>query len=601
MGGIMTDSSYVDVKSVIYTESLISIIKKESVKNRILIESASSEADSMLNDKVTSDSLSKLYEIINTVLSSDNAKLYAKQKMITDYISTHELSSDPVTVVALYKVIDSVEVVTNDMNSVLSEVDGTSGMSNKIDMCKASINFFKSLIADSKKSLKDIEPLIGYSDIYENIGTNDILNRIQSLCIRGIFTNIQDKLKNTIPARDNYNYSLIAMWSAVYFDYLNTLKNAIVRLVDYYWNIVSSMYSKEKNMKSTDVIENVFDPINFEHGFLTFEESVKTDVSNFEVTTETVADIAAKVKSVISTILAKIKQFYIQLRAKIVAKYNGAKFKASLKKIDKAIDENPQLLRTKVECVDYDKLIKECDEAKKALENRMNAYIKVYNNNKELIEKENFTPEEAKRFEAVDKQLREIAYGEGKWSKKKVVGIVAGTAAATVVITGVALYAKYKTVVFSIDKDLSSRAADSKTLDMFKNQVGVSTRTSGYTLSIAEEYAKVLSMQGKLAVSQVGEVASKLISIISSGVGSGVVSNAKSVLVSGAKYLESTDEPDNLLMSIFEEMTTEEVSDDTDESFTDSSNTEKNEAPVDKVDNDVSEEADDYDPMRGLF
>ena len=136
---------------------------------------------------------------------------------------------------------------------------------------------------------------------------------------------------------------------------------------------------------------------------------------------------------------------------------------------------------------------------------------------------------------------------------------------------------------------------------MFKNQVGVSTRTSGYTLSIAEEYAKVLSMQGKLAVSQVGEVASKLISIISSGVGSGVVSNAKSVLVSGAKYLESTDETDNLLMSIFEEMTTEEVSDDTDESPADSSNTEKNEAPVDKVDNDVSEEADDYDPMRGLF
>lgn len=591
----MSNDAYIDIKCAIYTESLISAIKEESIRSGILTESVSSEADSIIKNKFISDSMNKVKESISSVLSSDNAKLYGKQKMILDYLSSYQLTSNPITVVALYKAVDSADVISTDMNSIF--VKNIVAFSDKIEACKASTDFFKDLITESKKSIDNIEPLIGYSDIYENISVNDISNRIQSLCIKGIFSNINEKLDRIIASDNNYVYVELVSWSNIYCEYLSTLKTAIYRLVDYYWDIVTKAFVKEAKMNSNNVIENVFDPINFEHGFLTFEESIKDTVSSFDVTTEGAADIAAKVKSVIEAILNKIKQFYIQLRAKVVAKYNGAKFKASLKKIDKAVAENPSLLKTKVECVDYDKLIKECDEAKKALETRMNAYVKVYNSNRELIEKENLTDEEAKRFEVVDKQLREIAYGEGKWSKKKIAGTIAVTTAATVVITGIALYAKYKAVIFSIDKDLSARAADARTLDLFKNQVGISSRTSGYTLSIAEEYAKVLSTQGKLAVNQVGEIASKLFAIVASGVGSSTMSNAKSVLVSGAKYLESVDDADHTLMQIFEEMTFEE---DTDDSTNEPTTDEKNEAPIDKVE-DVSEDADDYDPMNGLF
>ena len=92
-----------------------------------------------------------------------------------------------------------------------------------------------------------------------------------------------------------------------------------------------------------------------------------------------------------------------------------------------------------------------------------------------------------------------------------------------------------------------------------------------------------------------------MMSIATSGAGVRTIQNAASAAVSSAKYLESSeDTTDSLLMSIYEEMT-DDISNEADEIDNDTNDSpDKNEAPVNKVD-DVSEETDDYDPMNGLF
>ena len=127
------------------------------------------------------------------------------------------------------------------------------------------------------------------------------------------------------------------------------------------------------------------------------------------------------------------------------------------------------------------------------------------------------------------------------------------------------------------------------------------TRTSGYSISIAEEYAKILNSEGRLIANRIVEVSNKMMSIATSGAGVRTIQNAASAAVSSAKYLESSeDTTDSLLMSIYEEMT-DDISNEVDEIDNDTNDSpDKNEAPVNKVD-DVSEETDDYDPMNGLF
>ena len=350
-------------------------------------------------------------------------------------------------------------------------------------------------------------------------------------------------------------------------------------------------------------VENVFDPIVFEHGFAMFEEDLTNTVKSAmdDIKLESSDGLIGKVRKAIVTILKKTKEFFMQLRAKIMSKYTSKKAAKTMKEVDDMIKANPDILNTKVEYVDYGVLIKQCEDARKALEERMKAYTKLYNDNKDILEKDNPTAQEAKRIEKVENQLREITYGEGKWSKKKIAIVTTAAAASVIVITGVALYAKYKMTLNNFDKDLSSTLNDTDALDEFQQQVGINTRTSGYSISIAEEYAKILNSEGRLIANRIVEVSKKMMSIATSGAGVRTIQNAASAAVSSAKYLESSeDTTDSLLMSIYEEMT-DDISNEVDEIDNDTNDSpDKNEAPVNKVD-DVSEETDDYDPMNGLF
>lgn len=350
-------------------------------------------------------------------------------------------------------------------------------------------------------------------------------------------------------------------------------------------------------------VETVFDPIVFEHGFAMFEEDLTNTVKSTmdDIKLESSDGVIGKVRKAIVTILKKIKDFFMQLRAKIMSKYTSKKAAKTMKEVDDMIKANPDILNTKVEYVDYDVLIKQCEDARKALEERMKAYTKLYNDNKDILEKDNPTAQEAKRVEKIENQLREIAYGEGKWSKKKIVVVTTAAAASVIVITGVALYARYKLTLSNFDKDLSGALNDTDALDEFQQQVGINTRTSGYSISIAEEYAKILNSEGRLIANRIVEVSKKMMSIATSGAGVRTIQNAASAAVSSAKYLESSeDTTDSLLMSIYEEMT-DDTSDEIDEVDNDTNDSpDKNEAPVNKVD-DISEETDDYDPMNGLF
>lgn len=339
----------------------------------------------------------------------------------------------------------------------------------------------------------------------------------------------------------------------------------------------------------------VFTEQAFSAGFDLFEKDLVDLMCDYEIAVEATADKENAAKKTISKMGTKIDRFYVQLRANVIARFNGRRYEANMKKINKAIEKNPDILNTQIEYVDYDALIDKCEKAKKALKNRIEAYTKLCNDNKELLSKKQLTKAEMKKVEQVDKKLRAIAYGEGKWGKGKITKAMVVTAGVTIFIRGTMLYSKYMSITKSIDRDLAARASDAKYLDLFKDRVGISTRTSGYTVSIAEEYSQLLSMEGKLYVNRLSETLKKLMKIISTP-GSRTMSSSAVSAISGAKYLESVE--DNYLMDIFESMDNME---DPDEHITDD--------PVDEpvADNndqepvEESDDSDDYDPMNGLF
>lgn len=594
------DSLVSYIKSIAYTESIVNSIKNYTKCNGFVLESISNEADSMLFNNYTTNGIAKLLAEIDSNILPCYMKIAAKQRVVSGMTPCENSTSDSFRIVPIFRVVNTSDVIISDMSSCISSNDCDDAL-QKIDMCNIATCECKKLIAETKRPIKDDDPSL------ENVDIDTIKKRIEGISFEELFEDVRNKLTdiktsfNTINP-NAYNRIIFIKWIEAYSSYLLALKDAICTMMDYYLDILRKNSKSEANMTDCKV-ENVFDPIVFEHGFAMFEEDLTNTVKSAmdDIKLESSDGLIGKVRKAIVTILKKTKEFFMQLRAKIMSKYTSRKAVKTMKEVDDMIKANPDILNTKVEYVDYDVLIKQCEDARKALEERMKAYTKLYNDNKDILEKDNPTAQEAKRIEKVENQLREIAYGEGKWSKKKIAIVTTAAAASVIVITGVALYAKYKMTLNNFDKDLSSTLNDTDALDEFQQQVGINTRTSGYSISIAEEYAKILNSEGRLIANRIVEVSKKMMSIATSGAGVRTIQNAASAAVSSAKYLESSeDTTDSLLMSIYEEMT-DDISNEVDEIDNDTNDSpDKNEAPVNKVD-DVSEETDDYDPMNGLF
>lgn len=597
------DSLVSYIKTAAYTESIVNSINKYAKRNGFVLESVSNEADSMLFNNYTTDGVAKLLAEIDSNILPCYMKIAAKQRVVSGMTPCEKSTSDTFHVVPIFRVVNTADVIISDMSSCISSNDCDDAL-QKIDMCNIATCECKRLIAETRRPIKDDDPSL------ENVDVDTIKKRIEGVSFKELFEDARNKLtdiKTSFNAinPNAYNRIIFIKWIEAYSNYLLALKDAICTMVDYYLDILRKVTKSEANMTDCK-IENVFDPIVFEHGFAMFEEDLANTVksSTEEIKLESSDGVIGKVRKTIVTLVKKIRDFFAQLRAKIIAKYKSKKAEKTMKKVDDMIKANPEILNTKIEYVDYDGLIKQCEDARKLLEERMKAYTKLYSDNKDILEKDDLTAQEAKRVEKVEKQLKEIAHGEGKWSKKKIAITATVAAASVVVITGVALYARYRSTLNSFDKDLSNVMDNTDTLNEFQQQVGINTRTSGYSISLAEEYAKILDAEGRLISNKVVEVAQKMAAIVSGGAGARTVSNAASAVISAAKYLESsTDYSDGLLMSIYEEMTDDPSDDDfvedsTEPDVDDSSN--KNEAPVNKVD-DVSEDADDYDPMNGLF
>lgn len=594
------DSLVSYIKSIAYTESIVNSIKNYTKCNGFVLESISNEADSMLFNNYTTNGIAKLLAEIDSNILPCYMKIAAKQRVVSGMAPCENSASDTFRIVPIFRVVNTSDVIISDMSSCISSNDCDDAL-QKIDMCNIATCECKKLIAETKRPIKDDDPSL------ENVDIDTIKKRIEGISFEELFEDVRNKLTdiktsfNTINP-NAYNRIIFIKWIEAYSSYLLALKDAICTMMDYYLDILRKNSKSEANMTDCKV-ENVFDPIVFEHGFAMFEEDLTNTVKSAmdDIKLESSDGLIGKVRKAIVTILKKTKEFFMQLRAKIMSKYTSRKAVKTMKEVDDMIKANPDILNTKVEYVDYDVLIKQCEDARKALEERMKAYTKLYNDNKDILEKDNPTAQEAKRIEKVENQLREIAYGEGKWSKKKIAIVTTAAAASVIVITGVALYARYKMTLSNFDKDLSSTLNDTDALDEFQQQVGINTRTSGYSISIAEEYAKILNSEGRLIANRIVEVSKKMMSIATSGAGVRTIQNAASAAVSSAKYLESSeDTTDSLLMSIYEEMT-DDISNEVDEIDNDTNDSpDKNEAPVNKVD-DVSEETDDYDPMNGLF
>ena len=594
------DSLVSYIKSIAYTESIVNSIKNYTKCNGFVLESISNEADSMLFNNYTTNGIAKLLAEIDSNILPCYMKIAAKQRVVSGMTPCENSTSDSFRIVPIFRVVNTSDVIISDMSSCISSNDCDDAL-QKIDMCNIATCECKKLIAETKRPIKDDDPSL------ENVDIDTIKKRIEGISFEELFEDVRNKLTdiktsfNTINP-NAYNRIIFIKWIEAYSSYLLALKDAICTMMDYYLDILRKNSKSEANMTDCKV-ENVFDPIVFEHGFAMFEEDLTNTVKSAmdDIKLESSDGLIGKVRKAIVTILKKTKEFFMQLRAKIMSKYTSRKAVKTMKEVDDMIKANPDILNTKVEYVDYDVLIKQCEDARKALEERMKAYTKLYNDNKDILEKDNPTAQEAKRIEKVENQLREIAYGEGKWSKKKIAIVTTAAAASVIVITGVALYAKYKMTLNNFDKDLSSTLNDTDALDEFQQQVGINTRTSGYSISIAEEYAKILNSEGRLIANRIVEVSKKMMSIATSGAGVRTIQNAASAAVSSAKYLESSeDTTDSLLMSIYEEMA-DDISNEVDEIDNDTNDSpDKNEAPVNKVD-DVSEETDDYDPMNGLF
>lgn len=594
------DSLVSYIKSIAYTESIVNSINNYTKCNGFVLESISNEADSMLFNNYTTNGIAKLLAEIDSNILPCYMKIAAKQRVVSGMTPCENSTSDTFRIVPIFRVVNTSDVIISDMSSCISSNDCDDAL-QKIDMCNIATCECKKLIIETKRPIKDDDPSL------ENVDIDTIKKRIEGISFEELFEDVRNKLTdiktsfNTINP-NAYNRIIFIKWIEAYSSYLLALKDAICTMMDYYLDILRKNSKSEANMTDCKV-ENVFDPIVFEHGFAMFEEDLTNTVKSAmdDIKLESSDGLIGKVRKAIVTILKKTKEFFMQLRAKIMSKYTSRKAVKTMKEVDDMIKANPDILNTKVEYVDYDVLIKQCEDARKALEERMKAYTKLYNDNKDILEKDNPTAQEAKRIEKVENQLREIAYGEGKWSKKKIAIVTTAAAASVIVITGVALYAKYKMTLNNFDKDLSSTLNDTDALDEFQQQVGINTRTSGYSISIAEEYAKILNSEGRLIANRIVEVSKKMMSIATSGAGVRTIQNAASAAVSSAKYLESSkDTTDSLLMSIYEEMT-DDISNEADEIDNDTNDSsDKNEAPVNKVD-DVSEETDDYDPMNGLF
>lgn len=595
------DSLVSYIKSIAYTESIVNSIKNYTKCNGFVLESISNEADSMLFNNYTTNGIAKLLAEIDSNILPCYMKIAAKQRVVSGMTPCENSASDTFRIVPIFRVVNTSDVIISDMSSCISSNDCDDAL-QKIDMCNIATCECKKLIAETKRPIKDDD-----DPALENVDIDTIKKRIEGISFEELFEDVRNKLTdiktsfNTINP-NAYNRIIFIKWIEAYSSYLLELKDAICTMMDYYLDILRKNSKSEANMTDCKV-ENVFDPIVFEHGFAMFEEDLTNTVKSAidDIKLESSDGLIGKVRKAIVTILKKTKEFFMQLRAKIMSKYTSRKAVKTMKEVDDMIKANPDILNTKVEYVDYDVLIKQCEDARKALEERMKAYTKLYNDNKDILEKDNPTAQEAKRIEKIENQLREIAYGEGKWNKKKIAIVTTAAAASVIVITGVALYAKYKMTLNNFDKDLSSTLNDTDALDEFQQQVGINTRTSGYSISIAEEYAKILNSEGRLIANRIVEVSKKMMSVATSGAGVRTIQNAASAAVSSAKYLESSeDTTDSLLMSIYEEMA-DDISNEVDEIDNDTNDSpDKNEAPVNKVD-DVSEETDDYDPMNGLF
>lgn len=599
------DSLVSYVKTAAYAESIVNYITKYAKRSGFILESTSNEADSMLYNNYTTNGVAKLLAEIDSTILPCYTKIAAKQRIISNMIPCEKCPSDTFQVVPIFRVMNTAEVVISDMSSCIVSNDCDDALA-KIDMCNIATCECRKLIAETKQPVNDDNPSA------ENVDIDTIKKRIESISFKELFEDVRNKLtdiKTSFNAvnPNAYNRIIFIKWVEAYSNYLLALKDAICTMLDYYLNILRKVTKSEANMTEY-TIENVFDPVVFDHGFAMFEEDLTNSVkaAQEEIKLESSDGVIGKVRKTIAMIVKKVRDFFAQLRAKIVAKYRTKKAEKAMQRVEEMIEENPDILKKKIEYVDYDGLIKDCENARKAIEDRMKAYSKLYGDNKDLLEKDDLTAQESKKVEKIEKQLREIAYGEGKWSKKKIAITVSVAAAAVVVVTGAVLYGKYRSNLNSLDKDLSAVLDNTDTIDNFQKQVGISTRTSGYSVSLAEEYAKVLNTQGKLISNRIVELAKKMTSIASTGSGARTVSNAASAAISAAKYLESsTDYTDTLLMSIYEEMVEESSEDESVEDKetpdTDTDNSQdKNEAPVNKVD-DVSEDADDYDPMNGLF
>lgn len=588
------------IKSTIYTENIVNSINKYAKSNGFILESVSNEADSALFNNYTSNGVTKLLEEIDSNILPYCMKIATKQRIASTIGICEKSVSDVFNIIPIFRIVNTADVIISDMSNCILSND-CADVLQKIDMCNIAACECKKLIDDIK------HPMNIDDSSLESVDIDTIKKRIEGISFKELIEDARNKLLDIKSSFNSinpnaYNRITFIKWIDAYSNYLIVLKDAICTMMDYYLDILRKNAKSEANMTDCKV-ENVFDPIVFEHGFAMFEEDLTNTVKSAmdDIKLESSDGLIGKVRKAIVTILKKTKEFFMQLRAKIMSKYTSKKAAKTMKEVDDMIKANPDILNTKVEYVDYDVLIKQCEDARKALEERMKAYTKLYNDNKDILEKDNPTTQEAKRIEKVENQLREIAYGEGKWSKKKIAIVTTAAAASVIVITGVALYARYKMTLSNFDKDLSSTLNDTDALDEFQQQVGINTRTSGYSISIAEEYAKILNSEGRLIANRIVEVSKKMMSIATSGAGVRTIQNAASAAVSSAKYLESSeDTTDSLLMSIYEEMT-DDISNEVDEIDNDTNDSpDKNEAPVNKVD-DVSEETDDYDPMNGLF
>lgn len=596
------DSLVSYIKTATYTESIVNSITKYAKRSGFVLESVSNEADSMLYANYTTDGIAKLLAEIDSIILPCYTKIAAKQRIISNLTQCEKCTSNTLQLIPIFRVINTAEVVISDMSSCISSNDCADAM-NKIDMCNIATCECRKLITETKQPVNDDTVSL------ETIDIDTIKKRIESITFKELFEDVRNKLTDiktsfNIINPNAYNRIIFIKWLEAYSSYLLALKDAICNMVDYYLNAIKKVTKSEANMTEF-TIENVFDPIIFNHGFDMFEEDLANTVKTVteDIKLESSDGVIGKVRKAIATIVKKIRDFFMQLRAKIVSRYKSKKAEKAMKQIDDMIKANPEILNTKIEYVDYDGLIKECEDARKLLEERMRAYTKLYGDNKDILEKDDLTAQEAKRVEKIEKQLREIAYGEGKWSKKKIVITATIAAASVIVITGVVLYTKYRTTLNDFDKDLSDVLNNTDTIDEFQRQVGINTRTSGYSISIAEEYAKILDTEGKLLSNKVVEVAKKMAAIVTAGSAARTASNAASAAITAAKYLESsTDNIDSLLMSIYEEMSDDFSDDATGDDEPDEIEAgDKNEAPVNKVDNVSEDTDDDYDPMNGLF